>query len=164
MRRQRRSPFLLAKWSALPTRRPSSVLAKQAKRGNVLLPAPTQKGSPKGLPFYVTTGGEPLNPAACRNHKICKYSAAAEKNADFALVNGGVAAKAFFRRVGKADKVEQRPLTRTKRKALKTLAFKAFRYFYILLTNLHTNAIIIITKKHLRGIKNEKERLKGSYI
>ena len=24
----------------------------------VLLPAPTQKGSPKGLPFYVATGGE----------------------------------------------------------------------------------------------------------
>ena len=76
----------------------------------------------------------------------------------------GDADKPCFKRACKASKAGQRPLTRTKRHALKTLAFKAFRYFYILLTNLHTNAIITITKKHLRGIKNEKERLKGSYI
>ena len=36
----------------------------------VLLPAPTQKGSPKGLPFCVATGGEPLNPAACAHATV----------------------------------------------------------------------------------------------
>jgi len=58
---------------------------RRRKRVNVLLPAPQNKRHRLvRCLLFCGSGGEPLNPAACRNHKICKYSAAAEKNADFA--------------------------------------------------------------------------------